>query len=299
MITSEQRARRSLDGLSVGDAFGEQFFKLSSEQLVANITNRIVPPTPWPYTDDTEMAISVVDVLATFKKVNQDTLVRHFAERMSFERGYGAGVYSLLNKIKAGEDWRRASPASFGGTGSFGNGAAMRVAPLGAYFADTSLEIVIEQARLSAEITHAHHEGIAGAVAVAVAAAMACRVSDGGRGGFGHDWLTAVRDATPESYTRTGLSDALNIPAKTNIVEVATKLGNGTGVTAADTVPICMWICAWYGRSYEDALWKTVSALGDRDTTCAIVGGVIAGAPGTEPIPEEWLAAREILPRRK
>ena len=49
----------------------------------------------------------------------------------------------------------------FGGMGSMGNGAAMRVAPLGAYWAD-DYSTVVEQARLSADVTHAHADGQTG-----------------------------------------------------------------------------------------------------------------------------------------
>ena len=45
-----------------------------------------------------------------------------------------------------------------------------------------------------------------------------------------------------------------------------------------------------------EALWTTLSGLGDRDTTCAIVGGIVACRTGVEGIPAEWLAAREPLP---
>lgn len=55
--------------------------------------------------------------------------------------------------------------------GSMGNGAAMRVAPIGAYFAD-DLDKVLSHARASAEVTHGHREGIAGAMATAVASAL-------------------------------------------------------------------------------------------------------------------------------
>jgi hypothetical protein len=41
-----------------------------------------------------------------------------------------------------------------------------------------------------------------------------------------------------------------------------------------------------------------VSALGDRDTTCAIVGGMVALHAGVDSIPREWLACREPLPQR-
>lgn len=42
-------------------------------------------------------------------------------------------------------------------------------------------------------------------------------------------------------------------------------------------------------------MWTTVSGLGDRDTTCAIVGGILALRSGAGPIPRDWLAAREPL----
>jgi hypothetical protein len=53
------RARLSLDGLSVGDAFGERFFGPPGEVL-KRISRRELPDAPWTYTDDTEMALSIV-----------------------------------------------------------------------------------------------------------------------------------------------------------------------------------------------------------------------------------------------
>jgi ADP-ribosylglycohydrolase len=43
-------------------------------------------------------------------------------------------------------------------------------------------------------------------------------------------------------------------------------------------------------------MWDTVSILGDRDTTCAIVGGILALRTGRDLIPADWLAATETLP---
>lgn len=76
-------------------------------------------------------------------------------------------MHSLLPEL-AGHPthWKDLSQQLFKGTGSFGNGAAMRITPVGAYFAD-DLEAVVKQAHLSAQITHSHPEGAAGAIAVA------------------------------------------------------------------------------------------------------------------------------------
>ena len=77
-------------------------------------------------------------------------------------------------------------------------------------------------------------------------------------------------------------------------VEVAMwVLGTGSKVTAADTVPFSLWCAARHLGDYEEALWTTVSGLGDRDTTCAIVGGIVALSCDPSAIPAAWLAARE------
>lgn len=60
--------------------------------------------------------------------------------------------------------------------------------------------------------------------------------------------------------------------------------------------PLCLWVAARRSDDFAGALWDTVSALGDRDTTCAIVGGIVALKGGRTNIPSEWLKAREELP---
>src|SRR5437660_11298938 len=74
------------------------------------------------------------------------------------------------------------------------------------------------------------------------------------------------------------------------------SLGNGSAVTAPDTVPFALWCAARHLSSYEEALWITVSGLGDRDTTCAIVGGIVVMYAGIESIPKQWLESREPTP---
>ena len=105
-----------------------------------------------------------------------------------------------------------------------------------------------------------------------------------------------MRDVVPAGYVRAGIEEALRLPAGTPTRDAARALGNGAGVTARDTVPFCLWIVSWYSHDFVEAMWQTVSALGDRDTTCAIVGGIVSVQVGEEAIPEEWRDAREPLP---
>jgi ADP-ribosylglycohydrolase len=77
-------------------------------------------------------------------------------------------------------------------------------------------------------------------------------------------------------------------------VETAARaLGNGSLVTAPDTVPFCIWIAAHHLGDFVDALGKTISVGGDCDTNAAIVGGIVALSAGRTAIPPAWLKARE------
>jgi ADP-ribosylglycohydrolase len=128
------RTRWSLDGLSIGDAFGDRIFfesrAFQADILDMPLAERPLPAGRWDYTDDTQMALSLVEVLAQHGSIDQDALARSFAARFERWRGYGPAMYDLLPRLRAGQDWRSAARALFGGQGSFGNGAAMRVAPL-------------------------------------------------------------------------------------------------------------------------------------------------------------------------
>ena len=74
-----EHALVSLDGLSIGDAFGQCFFQEGTFS-VAYLQQRQSPPAPWYYTDDTEMALSMVAVLGEFGTIDQGQLARRFAE---------------------------------------------------------------------------------------------------------------------------------------------------------------------------------------------------------------------------
>lgn len=91
------RALASLRGLAVGDALGSQFFVPANYPL---LKRRGLPPGPWQWTDDTEMASSVVATLAAHRRIDQDALARSFAEHHDFDRGYGPAVNRLLRQVR-------------------------------------------------------------------------------------------------------------------------------------------------------------------------------------------------------
>jgi len=286
-----QRALLSLDGLSVGDAFGDCFF--GSSTCHQWIEQRQAPPGRWAFTDDTAMALSIVRCLKQFGRIDQDALATAFAEEYARDprRGYGGMAHGILQAIGAGTSWKTAAGRAFNGEGSCGNGGAIRAAPIGAYFAD-DYERVVQEAKLSAEVTHAHPDGQTGAIAAALAAAWMVREGERARK-QGLDLIEFVLANLPQTETYYALKRALELPVFLSPLTAASRLGNGLGVIASDTIPFCLWSAAGAADNYEEAIWSTASAYGDVDTNCAIVGGIVALSAGRASIPESWLGARE------
>jgi len=290
-MTSDSRlkALASLRGLAVGDALGSQFFVPDNR---GHFDRRTLPPGRWRWTDDTQMACSVLQVLDAHGRIDADALAASFAARHDVDRGYGAAANRLLRLVREGGDWRQLAAGLFDGQGSYGNGAAMRVAPLGAWHAG-DLDAAIAQAAAAAQVTHTHPEAVAGAVAVAVAAAL---VAAGEDPADPVEFLTAVAGHTPEGAVAAGIRAAAAIAAETDARQVGRVLGNGSAVSAPDTVPLTLWVAAHHRDDFTRAFWVTASAGGDVDTTCAIVGGILAARPGPDRPPSAWWAQTEPLP---
>ena len=298
--TAWRRARLSLEGLSVGDAFGERFFATEPLLRLPRAIARRDPSDPpgasssrgcWRWTDDTAMSVSILEELLGHGHIVERSLAARFgvAYRNEPDRGYGSTAHEILSEIAAGVAWQEAAARPFSGTGSKGNGAAMRAAPLGVFFDD--LDVVVDEAVKSALPTHRHPDGIAGAIAVAVAAHAFAR-------GVDDDALFDVVVArTPSGAVRDNLLIARAQPLSEHPEDAADVIGNGGDVLAEDTVGYCLW-CAVRGRrkGFSDALYETVRGMGDIDTNCAIVGGLLAVPLGAPQIPMSWREKREPLP---
>jgi len=289
-------ASEVLEGLSVGDAIGEAL-SYRHDRVREGSDFSVFRDDAVCYTDDTEMAIAVFETLRLMRGIDEDAIAWAFAARFRRDpdRGYGRMARKILEEISMGAPWEEVSRSAFGG-GSFGNGAAMRVGPLGGYFSD-EIESIPEQATRSARVTHYHPEGIAGAVVVAVAAGAACasrgQSSDEARESI---W-NSVLQLTPESRVREQLERACESGSITTF-EAARQFGNGAEISAQDTVPFCVWNVCRCLDDFQEALISTIEVGGDCDTNSAIVGGIVAGYAGADAIPTDWLRVREPLDLR-
>lgn len=288
------RAKLSLDGLSLGDALGSFFEMASMNRMIHIIKTRQLPDAPWYFTDDTNMALSIYEILRRYGHIHQDELANSFVRHFDRMRGYGPGVHRFVQALQTGQPWQMVNKTLFQG-GSFGNGGAMRIAPLGAYFADDIDKLVIE-AQKATEITHAHPEGVVGAVAIAVATAIAYQNRDNWLSRS--DFIEKILPHVPPGDVRSNITVAQQLPTsdRVSIDQIVQAIGNGSRVTAQDTVAYVLYCAGEKLNHFEHAFWLTVSGGGDVDTTCAMVGGIVAVSVGENGLPVEWLTRREPLP---
>ena len=269
-------------GAFVGDALGMPYEGQPGVAVPDRVEMRDGRAPAGCYTDDTQMMIALAESLLRCDGIDEQDLARTLREHYEPARGYGSGTRAVMGLWDDGVPVAEAAMRTFDGRGAASNGAAMRVAPVGVrFFSDETL--VVSQARRSALITHAHPEGVDGAVvqAVAVAAAMA-----------GGDPLAAALDAAETDPMRTRLKD---LAAVTQHGLDSHALGGpeqAVASSAAASVPVAV-VLAGRAQGFEDAVIRAVRCGGDTDTVAAMAGAIAGARFGASSIPARWYSALE------
>lgn len=194
------------------------------------------------FTDDTVCTVAVADALV--RGTDPQATLIDWCRRYAENGGWGK---------RFAEWFMDDHPQPYG---SWGNGAAMRISPVG--LLASSEDEAIAWADAATGITHNHPDGIASARAVALAIYWARRKIDPQNIApqlterFGYDLSVTPDDIRP-TYTRTE--------------------------SAAGSVPQAI-VCALQSTSYEDAIRNAVSIGGDSDTIAAIAGGIAEALHG-------------------
>ncbi|MBC7347658.1 MAG: ADP-ribosylglycohydrolase family protein [Clostridia bacterium] len=283
----QPKFRGCLVGLALGDALGAPFEgarAVARAEVFAAAERREV----LRYTDDTHMAIGVAESLIACRGFNgrhmAETFVRNF-EREPW-RGYGPGPPRVFRRIKCGTPWDKAAQDVYPG-GSFGNGAAMRAAPVGLFY-HRDPEKLREVAYLSGQITHAHPLGKEGAALEAYAAALATVF---GPSGSSEDFLARLKAFVTEEVYREKLDRVGHLLGTADAAAVAARLGNG--IEAFNSVPAAICCFLRHPGSFEDAVVEAASLGGDADTIASMTGAISGAWLGIGGIPEEWAARLE------
>ncbi|MEM3574219.1 MAG: ADP-ribosylglycohydrolase family protein [Candidatus Bathyarchaeia archaeon] len=285
----------SLLGTALGDALGASGWGRAIARQGAADVDEAQPPGILFYTDDTHMAIGVAESLIERRGLDVDHMAARFAEDYEREpyRGYGPGPPRIFRMIRAGIDRRVAARLVYPG-GSFGNGAAMRIAPLGLFYND-DLQILKRAAEEASGITHIHPLGIEGAVIQAAAVAMAVR-SGNGSPLDPKDFLEALRGlASQRVYIEKLHAIGRLLEEGANPGRVASELGNG--VEAFNSVPTAIFSFLANRGSFQRAVLYAIGLGGDADTIGAMTGAISGAYVGAKGLPRSWLAKLESADR--
>jgi len=239
------------------------------------------------YTDDTAMAIGLAESLIREGGLDQEKLGRQFMRNFQKEpwRGYASGPPSIFAMVaQQGLSFPEAARRLFYGEGSLGNGAAMRIAPLGLlYHEDAKL---YPTACASAEVTHAHPVGMDGAAVQAAAVAQALRMPPGDAfslQAFLQGLLGVAR--TPE--IRSKLKDVARLLKEAAPPEEAAQR-LGRTVAVHESMPFALYSFLTYPTSFEECLYCAIMNGGDRDTLGAMACALSGAYLGIGAVPRDW-----------
>lgn len=291
MIDLKAKFLGGMVGSALGDAIGELAFRYrEKENLIAEVDEA----EELIYTDDTAMAIGLAESLIERGDLDSENLGKRFHENYLNEpwRGYGPGPPAVFGMVeRSGIGYGEAAKSLFGGQGSFGNGAAMRIVPLGLFFHASPR--IYEKAVASASVTHAHPVGLDGAAVQAKAVAQAANLDPHepfSRETFVDRLIQTAR--TPEMKNKLLLIQRLlaeDAPPKI----AAERLGRSVAVH--ESQPFALYSFLRHPSSFADCLFCAILNGGDRDTLgamgCALSGSYL----GAESIPPAW---REKLENR-
>lgn len=271
-------------GTAVGDALGapfEGYYQVDRPEIEA-VAERLPELT---YTDDTHMMLGVAESLLRCQGFDGEDMAHTFVRNYEQEpyRGYGPGPPRIFRMIRDGVPWDEAAGLLYRG-GSFGNGAAMRAAPLGVFYRDNP-EMLREVSQASAQITHAHPLGKEGGALQAYAIALAAN-RDPSPELDRADFLCELINFTAEEVYRDKLNKIGDLMLRPDPEKMVLELGNG--IEAFNSVPTA--ICCFLSQlnSFPGAVFGAIGLGGDTDTIGAMAGAISGAYLGVDAIPQRW-----------
>ncbi len=287
-VSLQERFRGCLLGLAAGDALGGRFEAQdpefirgrfdSADALLAYVKDEL-----W-YTDDTQMTIGVASALIDDGEIVESRLCQAFVQNYVPSRGYGRGARAVIEAMEDNADYQAVAQRHFPG-GSYGNGAAMRVAPVGLMFRHDPQRVLI-QAERSALPTHQHPLGIEGAQLLALAVASVSR------GEFDKD--TFINDLLQHCRSE---AFRLKLQAAAEVSDTASLAGLGNGIAALESVPTAIACFMLSPDSYFTTIANAIFLGGDTDTIAAMAGAISGAHLGLSAIPEKLIQHLESSPQ--
>ncbi len=271
-------------GSALGDAIGELAFQYRNKEDLCIQLDQL---KKLRYTDDTAMAIGLAESIIKKSCLDQQDLGETF--RYNYERepwrGYASGpptIFSMVEQLSI--TYAEAARSLFGGTGSLGNGAAMRIVPVGLFFHDSP--DLYEKACMSASVTHAHPVGKDGAAVQARAISCAMKLDPKEAFPYKAFMDTLIDSAITPQIEEKMLRVQKLINAQSPPSFAAEQLGQTVAVH--ESMPFALFSFLRHPTSFEDCLFCATLNGGDRDTLGAMACAISGAYLGIESIPQSW-----------
>lgn len=280
-------------GCALGDAIGEiAFYCDNKKELVSKVKSSSLVR----YTDDTAMAIGLAEAIIEKEgdiKSNQVGKIFHRNYNEEPNRGYGMGPPTIFKTVEqTDQSYTEVAESLFNGSGSYGNGASMRISPLGLFFYN-SLNLY-EKAKLSARATHTHPLGIDGASVLAKAISIVVPKDP-----------TTFKIEKEKFNIMNSLIEFARTEEYQNKLKTVKELLNqdksldycaktlGSNVLSFKSVPFTIYSFLNEPKSFKNCLLNTALVSKDRDTVAAMVSGLSGAYLGIDAIPDEWIEKLE------
>ena len=253
MCLHSDKVRSAVWGAVIGDIVGSRFEHANHRNKDFELFGKLSR-----FTDDTAATLAVAKALVEAGGGSDDELRRAVVRDLCAvgRRFPYVGWGGMFRKWFSSDD-----PQPYG---SFGNGAAMRVSPVGEYAA--SEEEVKRLSRIVTGVSHSHPEGLKGAECVALCVYLART---------GADKEEIFRRVRKEYY-----------PEIADISCAELSENYFFDVTCQGSVPQAIR-CFYEGTDYEDTIRNAVSVGGDSDTIAAVAGGIAGAYYG---VPQRFIA---------
>jgi poly(ADP-ribose) glycohydrolase ARH3 len=295
-------------GGAAGDILGANFEFQSREEIQREYgrVDRFLDSDRRPlgmFTDDTEMTLALASSLIECQGLDPQHCAAAYAAFFTSEprRGYGPAVSKVLAMLSAGADYRTTGRAVYP-EGSFANGGAMRIAPVGLAFRHADDAVLRDAVRLALLCTHVHPDAVDGAFIQARAVSILARTSDrsglevapfladlqsSAEGDAVKRKLDVVLKAHSDSWTDEQMLSAVCTP---------NEYGKQFQIHAAEAVACALWAFACCRDDPEECIIRAVGLGGDTDTVATMAGALTGSLHGSAWIPRRWFDPMENQP---
>lgn len=274
-----ERFKGCILGGAIGDAYGSAFENIqkkdNSETIYYPFGKPEIKIPEWQITDDTQLTLATCEAMTARKKMDADFFAKKYLEFYKSRKitGIGSSTLKAMQELEIGGHW---SLVGRKGEYAAGNGAAMRIAPLG-------FETNISRSKIKdiCYITHQNDEAYVGALCVVIAIQSILNKTWTGK----ENLLQLIINQIPDTKVKDRLIEIDQL--KCDLSKVG-KLGNNGYVV--NSVPLAIAFASKISEIGITEMYKQIIDIGgDTDTNCSIAGQIAGTLIGIKNIPKELI----------